>query len=133
MILRKKKRTEIIMIKERVEEINTSMKMQFGEEIFKNPKEYIKILPPMKKKTCLLLLNDLSTANGSLKKLIEEAKAIEEKMKLDKEPAIIATNKVFPGVVINVRKSVKKIDRLVENVKFYEDQLDKSVRFVAAT
>lgn len=128
-----KKRTEIIMIKERVEEINTSMKMQFGEEIFKNPKEYIKILPPMKKKTCLLLLNDLSSANNNLKKLIEEAKVIEEKMKLDKEPVIIATNKVYPGVVVNVRKSVKKIDRLIENVKFYEDQLDKSVRFVAAT
>jgi uncharacterized protein (DUF342 family) len=128
-----KKRTEIIMIKERVEEINTSMKMQFGEEIFKNPKEYIKILPPMKKKTCLLLLNDLSSANNNLKKLIEEAKLIEEKMKLEKEPVIIATNKVYPGVVVNVRKSVKKIDRLIENVKFYEDQLDKSVRFVAAT
>lgn len=128
-----KKRTEIIMIKERVEEINTSMKMQFGEEIFKNPKEYIKILPPMKKKTCLLLLNDLSSANNNLKKLIEEAKVIEEKMKLEKEPVIIATNKVYPGVVVNVRKSVKKIDRLIENVKFYEDQLDKSVRFVSAT
>lgn len=128
-----KKRNEIIIVKERIEEYNTSIKMQFGEEIFKNPKEYIKILPALKKKTCLLLLNDLGTASSSLKKLLEEAKVIEEKLKLDREPVIIATNKVFPGVVVNVRKSVKKIDHIIENVKFYEDQLDKSVRFVAAT
>jgi hypothetical protein len=128
-----KKRTEVIIVKERVEEINTTIKMQFGEEIFKNPKEYIKILPALKKKNCLLLLNDLGSANASLKKLIEEAKLIEEKMKFEKEPVIIVTNKVYPGVVVNVKKSVKKIDHIIDNVKFYEDQLDKSVRFVAAT
>jgi len=54
-------------------------------------------------------------------------------MKFEKEPVIIATNKIYPGVVVNVKKSVKKIDHIIENVKFYEDQLDKSVRFVAAT
>ncbi len=127
-----KKRTEIIMVKQRVEEINTTIKMQFGEEIFKNPKEYIKILPPVKKKNCLILLNDLGNANAVMKKLSEEAKAIEEKMKFEKEPVIIATNRVYPGVVINIKKSVKKIDRAIENVKFFEDQLDKTVRFVAA-
>jgi len=127
-----KKRSEIIIIKDRVEEINTTLKMQFGEEIFKNPKEYIKILPAVKRKTCLLLLNDLASANTSLKKLIEEAKAIEEKLKLDREPFIIATNRIYPGVVVNVRRSVKKIEKIIENVKFYEDQLDKSVRYVAA-
>lgn len=128
-----KKRTELIMLKQRVDEINTTIKMQFGEEIFKNPKEYIKILPALKKKTCLLLLNDLGTANSSLRKTIEETKVIEDKMKLEREPYIIATNRIFPGTVVNVKKSVKKIDKPVENVKFYEDQLDKSVRFVAAT
>jgi len=128
-----KKRTEIIIVKQRVEEINTTIKMQFGEEIFKNPKEYIKILPPLKKKNCLLLLNDLGTSNSALKKLYEEAKDIEEKLKFDRDPIIIATNKIYPGVVINVKKSVKKVDHIIENVKFYEDQLDKSVRFVSAT
>jgi len=127
-----KKRNEIIIVKQRVEEINTTIKMQFGEEIFKNPKEYIKILPSLKKKNCLILLNDLGTANTALKKLFDEAKVIEEKLKLDREPYIIATGKVFPGVVINVKKSVKKIEKTIENVKFYEDQLDKSVRFIAA-
>ena len=127
-----KKRNEIIIVKDRVEEINTSIKMQFGEEIFKNPKEYIKILPVLKKKNCLILLNDLGTANSALKKLVEEAKVIEAKLKLPREPFIIATSKIFPGVVVNVRRSVKKIDHVIENAKFYEDQLDKSVRFVAA-
>jgi uncharacterized protein (DUF342 family) len=127
-----KKRTEVIIVKQRVEEINTTMKMQFGEEIFKNPKEYRKILPALKKKTCLLLLNDMASANASLKKLVEEAKAIEEKLKFEREPVIIVTNKIYPGVVVNVKKSVKKIDHIIENAKFYEDLLDKSIRFIAA-
>jgi uncharacterized protein (DUF342 family) len=59
-------------------------------------------------------------------------KVIEEKNKLEREPYIIATNRIFPNVVINVKKSVKKTDNPIDNVKFYEDQLDKSVRFVAA-
>ena len=106
--------------------------MQFGEEIFLNAKEYIKILPAAKKKICLLLLNDLGNANASFKKVAEEVKIIEEKNKLERDPVIIATNRVFPNVVINVKKSVKKTDKSIDNVKFYEDQLDKSVRFVAA-
>ncbi len=127
-----KKRNEMTIVRERVDEINTSIKMQFGEEIFKNPKEYLKILPPLKKKNCLLLLNDLSNAGASLKKIMEEIKEIEERMRLEKEPVIIAANRVYPGVVINVKKSVKKIEKMVENAKFYEDQLDKSVHFISA-
>ena len=127
-----RKRNEMKIIRERIDEINTSIKMQFGEEIFHNPKEYIKILPGAKKKVCLLLLNDLGNANASFKKLAEEIKAIEDKNKLEREPFVIATNRIFPNVVINVKKSVKKTDKPIDNVKFYEDQLDKSVRFVAA-
>lgn len=128
-----RKRNEMRIIKERIDEINTSIKMQFGEEIFLNPKEYIKILPAAKKKICLLLLNDLGNANSSYKTAAEEVKAIEEKNKLEREPVVIVTNRIFPNVVINVKKSVKKLDKPVDNAKFYEDQLDKSVRFVAAT
>lgn len=128
-----KKRNELRIIRERIEELTTSMKMQFGEEIFLNPKEYIKILPAAKKKICLLILNDLGNANASFKKVSEEVKIIEEKNKLEKEPVVIVTNRVFPNVVINVKKSVKKIDKPIDNAKFYEDQLDKSVRFIAAT
>ncbi len=126
------KRTEIKIVKERIEEISTNMKMQFGEEIFKNPREYLKILPAAKKKNCLLILNDMGSANNELKKLLADAAVIEKKLKFEKEPVIIVKGKIFPGVVVNVKKSVKKIERAVDNVKFYEDALDKTVRFTSA-
>jgi uncharacterized membrane protein len=68
-----KKRGEIKIARERIEEITTTMKMQFGEELFKNVKEYLKILPPQKKQKCLVFINDLNKANAALQKLIEES------------------------------------------------------------
>jgi hypothetical protein len=126
------KRAEMKLVRDRIDEITTNLKMQFGEEIFLKPKEYIAILPPPKKKASLALLNDLGTANASLRKLAEEAKGIEERLKFDKEPVIIATGRVYPGVVLNIKKSVRKIERAVDNAKFFEDSMDKTVKFVAA-
>ena len=126
------KRSEVKIVKERVDEVNNQLKMQFGDEIFQNPKEYIKILPPLKKKNCLLLLNDLSNANRDMKKLIEEAKEIEARNKPDKEPFVKVTNKIFGGVVLNVKKSVRKIEKPIENVKFFEDPMEKAIRITTA-
>jgi len=125
------KRTEIKMVREKIEETTTSLKMHFGEEVFQNPREYIKILPASKKKNCLLLLNDLGTANGSLKKLTEELKAIEGKMKFLEEPIVKASGTVHAGVLLNIKKSVKKIDKPVQNVRLFEDPEDKEVRFTS--
>ncbi|HOP62529.1 MAG TPA: FapA family protein [Spirochaetota bacterium] len=127
-----RKRGEIKIARDRIDEITTTIKMQFGEEIFKNPKEYIKILPSLKKQNCLVLLNDLGKANASLQKLLEESWAIEGKLKFEKEPAIIVKGRIFPGSVVNVKKSVRKIETPLDNVKLYEDPEDKSVRFISA-
>lgn len=126
------KRNEMKTVRDSIDEITTNIKMQFGEEIFLNPKEYIKILPPPKKKVCLVLLNDLGTANTNLRKLVDEAKAIDERLKLDKEPFIIASGRIYPGAVLNIKKSVKKIERPIDNAKFFEDAMDKTIKFVAA-
>ena len=126
------KRSEMKAVRDKIDEITANIKMQFGEEIFLNPKEYIKILPPPKKKVCLILLNDLGTENTNLRKLAEEAKGIEERVKLDKEPFIIASGRIYPGAVLNIKKSVKKIERPIDNAKFFEDSMDKTIKFVAA-
>ncbi len=126
------KRNEMKFVRDRIDEITASIKMQYGEEIFLKPKEYIAILPPPKKKACLVLLNDLGVANNSMRILIDEAKAIEERLKLDKDPFIIATGRIFPGAVLNIKKSVKKIERPIDNAKFFEDSMDKTIKFVAA-
>lgn len=127
-----KKRGEIKIARDRIDEITTTIKMQFGEEIFKNPKEYIKILPSLKKQTCLVLLNDLGKANAALQKLLEESWGIEARLKLEREPAVIVRGRIFPGSIVNVKKSVRKIETPLDNVKLYEDPEDKSVRFLSA-
>jgi uncharacterized protein (DUF342 family) len=127
-----RKRGEIKIARDRIDEITTTIKMQFGEEIFKNPKEYIKILPSLKKQTCLVLLNDLGKANAALQKLLEESWEIEARLKLEREPAVVVRGRIFPGSIVNVKKSVRKIESPLDNVKLYEDPEDKSVRFVSA-
>ncbi len=126
------KKSEIKILKDQIDEINGQLKMQFGEEVFKNPKEYLKILPPLKKKNCLLLLHDLGNATKEMKKLIEESKEIEERNKPDKEPFIKVSNKIFGGVVLNVKKSVKKIEKPIDNVRFFEDPMEKAIRITTA-
>lgn len=126
------KRNEIKIARDRIDEITTSIKMQFGEEIFKNAREYIKILPSLKKQTCLVLLNDLGKGNAVLQKLLEESWEIEGRLKLEREPAVVVKGRIFPGVVVNVKKSVRKIESPLDNVRLYEDPEDKSVRFISA-
>ncbi len=127
-----RKRSEIKIARDRIDEITTTMKMQFGEEIFKNPKEYIKILPPVKKQNCIVLLNDLGKANAALRKILEESWEIEAKLKLGRDPVIIVKGRIYPGSVVNVKKSVRKIETPLDNVKLYEDPADKSIRFISA-
>ena len=123
---------EINLKKEEISETTRQLQVNFGEEVFENPKELIKILPAIKKKTCLVMLQELSNSNKNIKELLEKAKVIQAKLKLEREPFITIYNKIYPGVVVNVKKSVKKIEKEQQNVKFYEDSEDKVVRFTSA-
>jgi uncharacterized protein (DUF342 family) len=115
-----------------VTETMRQLKVNFGEGVFENPKEFLTILPPIKKKNCLLLLKELSDSNKELKRLNEVSKEIQDKLKLDREPSIIVMDKAFPGTILNIKKSVRKIDKEVTNAKYYEDPEEKVIRFTAA-
>jgi uncharacterized protein len=115
-----------------VNETITKLKLSFGETVFDNPKEFIEMLPAVKKKNCLLLLKELSGNNIELKKFVEQAKEVQSKLKLDREPSIIIKNRAHPGTVISVKKSVKRIDSPIDNVKYYEDPEEKVIRFSSA-
>jgi len=125
-------RIEINKWREIVAEVMRKMKVSFGEAVFENPKEFIVKLPTVKKRNCLLLLKELSDNNKELKKLTEKAREIQGKLKLEREPVIIIKNKAYPGTSVNVKKSIKKLDRVFENVKFYEDPEEKIIRFTPA-
>ncbi len=126
-------RLEINKWREAVTEVMRKMKVSFGEAVFENPKDFISRLPSVKKRNCLLLLKELSDSNRELKRLTENAKEIQGKLKLEREPGITIKNKAYPGTVINVKKSIKKIDKVFENVKFYEDPEEKIIRFTPAS
>ena len=125
-------RVEINKWREAVTEVMRKMKTSFGEAVFENPKEYIAKLPSIKKKNCLLLLKELSESNKELKRLTEQSRVIQSKLKLEREPVIIIKNKAYPGSVVNIKRSIRKIDKVFENVKFYEDTEDKLIRFTPA-
>jgi uncharacterized protein (DUF342 family) len=108
------------------------LKVSFGEAVFENPKEFITKLPTVKKKNCLLLLKELSDNNKELKKFVEQSKEVQNKLRLDREPCIIIKNKAYPNTVISIKKSIKRIDSPIDNVKYYEDPEDKIIRFSPA-
>ncbi len=123
---------EIAIWRKAVDESMRKLKVGFGEAVFENPKEYISRLPNMKKKNCLLLLKELSDHNGQLKTYLEQSREIQERLKLEREPCIIVKNKAYPGTVISIKKSIKRLDGPIDNVKYYEDPEAKIIRFSPA-
>ena len=95
-------------------------------------KEAVAVLPNVKKKNCLLLLKDLSENNKELKVLTEKYKEVEEKNKLERDPVIVISDVVFPGTIINIQRRRRFIDQKLQNVKFYEDQEEKIIKFISA-
>lgn len=123
---------EIARLREEVGEVALKIRTNFGENVFKDPKGFLAILPPVKKKNCLLLLKELSDGNGRLKELNAQCQLVEEKLKLEEDPVIFVYDKIFPGTTLNIKKSVRKIDQEYTNVRFYEDPEGKMIRFNAA-
>jgi len=125
-------RKQMEKYKSNVEEIIKKIKNSFGEGVFENPKEFLNILPPVKKKNCLLLLKELSDNNRQLKMLLDQRDEIEKKYKLEKEPSISITDIAYPGVIITIKRSKLQIDKAMQNTKFYEDNETKRVVFTSA-
>lgn len=123
---------EMEVIREIVDETIRKIRTSFGEDLFKNPKEFVSRLPNVKKKNCLLLLKDLSENNKELKALTEKYKEVEEKNKLEREPVIVISDVVFPGTIINIQRRRRFIDQKLQNVKFYEDPEEKIIKFISA-
>ena len=115
-----------------VNETITKLKLSFGEKVFENPKEFLEMLPVVKKKNCLLLLKELGSNNNELKKFVEQSKEVQNKLKLDREPCIVVKNRVYPGTVLSIKKSIKRIDSPIDNVRYYEDPAEKVIRFSPA-
>lgn len=117
----------------KLEELNDKIKISYGEQLFRDAKEYIKFLPPVKKKACLELLAQLTNVNKELNTLKVEYRDTEAKLKFEKEPRIIVYRKAHPGTVIKIKSSVRALNEPLDNVKFFEDEEDRTIRFTAAT
>ncbi len=128
----KELRKDIDRIRESVNEVVRLLKTNFGEGVFEDPKKYLAILPAIKKKKCLELLKELSAGNKSLKDLIDKSAEVQKGIQLKSDPVIIVLDKIYPGTVLNIKKSIRKIDSVNANVKFYEDPEEKAIRFVPA-
>lgn len=115
-----------------VDEVLRKIKTGYGEGLFENPKEFISILPPVKKKNCLLLLSELSRCNRELKGLAALGIEAEKKLMLEREPVIVVTDQIYAGSIVNIKKRRRRIDENLQNVKFFEDPDEKIIRYTAA-
>jgi uncharacterized protein (DUF342 family) len=75
----------------------------------------------------------LNAGNKMLRELAAEAEEIEAKLEFETEPIIIAYDKVFPGVTLNIKKHTRKIETPFTNAKFFDDEETKDIRFTNAT
>jgi uncharacterized protein (DUF342 family) len=123
---------EISKWRRTVDENMRKLKLSYGEAVFENPKEFIAKLPTVKKKNCLILLKELSNNNKELKKFLDQSKEVQDRLRLEREPCIIIKNKAYPGTVISIKKSIKRIESIIDNVKYYEDPQEKIIRFSPA-
>ncbi|HSV95680.1 MAG TPA: FapA family protein [Spirochaetota bacterium] len=125
-------RREADSVKTVVQEIMRKIKASFGEGLFEDPKKFLAILPPVKKKNCLLMLQELTAHNRELGEINKKRIEVEAKLKLERDPVVIVTEEVFPGTVISIKKRKRRIEEKLVNVKFYEDPSDKEIRYTAA-
>lgn len=108
------------------------IKASFGEGLFEDPKKFLAILPPVKKKNCLLMLQELTAHNRDLGEINRKRVEVEAKLKLERDPVVIVTEEVFPGTVISIKKRKRRIEEKLTNVKFYEDASDKEIHYTTA-
>ncbi|HQO22747.1 MAG TPA: FapA family protein, partial [Spirochaetota bacterium] len=125
-------RIEINLKKESLEEVMTKIKTNFGGRLFEDPKKYIEVLPPIKKKQCLELLSEVSNINKRIKELGIQGMQVEQRLVLEEEPYIIIKEKTYPGATLNIKKRTRKIDSEINNAKFYESPDEKVIRYTAA-
>ncbi|MBN2039832.1 MAG: DUF342 domain-containing protein [Spirochaetes bacterium] len=123
---------QLNIYKEEAEELAEYAKSMYGEELFMNTKKFLSILPEVKKKNCLLLLSKMAECNEKLKEKTQEYKETVERYTPPREPVITVFKDIFPGTIINIKKRTKHIERKYSNVKFFEDNEEKLIKFTYA-
>lgn len=101
----------------------------FGIEWKKDPKAYLAILPEFRKKIFLELLQEEIRLNGQFKELNSKIAAIEEKIVLTKEPAIIIHDQIYPGTALTIRKTRMIVQEVITNARFTETP-GKTIQFL---
>ncbi|MDY6935834.1 MAG: FapA family protein [Spirochaetota bacterium] len=125
----KEKKRKMDMMKYNIEEVREYIKSIFGEKLFNDPKVFISNLIPVRRKSCLLLLSKITDYNKELKLLTEDYNSSKEMTQLKREPMVHILNKIYPGTQVNINNCVKLIEKVLTNVKFYEDKDERIIRF----
>ncbi|MBN2435253.1 MAG: DUF342 domain-containing protein [Spirochaetes bacterium] len=124
-------RHELTEARESVSEQMNILKNSFGNNLFEDPKGFISALPDIKKKNCVVMLNELTIRKNRESEIKEKIEETEKLLVFDEEPQILVYGNVYPGTVITVRREVKKIEETMTNARFYYDKEDKLIRFAS--
>ncbi len=115
--------------KDLLQTVMTKLTATFGSQLFEDPKKYVESLPEVKKILCLELLSEESNINKKVKELMEQVSKIEQKLILEEEPVIIIKDKIYPGTVLNIKKSKLEIEKEITNARFFESPEENVIQY----
>ncbi len=109
------------LLKELKENID-EMTQYFGDNILSEIKTVLPTLPEHRKKQCLNLLKKIKEINGRVAELKVERDKLKASLDFASPPTIQVNEAVFPGVKIQIKDTVKKIESKFDTkVIFRED------------
>jgi len=97
------------------------MKMNFGEGFLKDMANFVKGLIGPRKVKFVTMLKELKDFNTKINDLTAEREKLKESIIFTKPPTIIIKAKAYPEVYIQIKNSIKKIDKEMDATSFRED------------
>ncbi|MDA3899538.1 MAG: FapA family protein [Spirochaetes bacterium] len=124
-------RRELGTAREAVAEQMNLLKNSFGNNLFEDPKGFISALPDIKKRNCVLMLNEMTIRKKKESEVKDKIADTEKLLVCDEDPQILVYSSTFPGTVLTIKHEVKKLEETMTNARFYYDKEEKLIRFAS--
>lgn len=115
--LNKQIKNQSKVYKEHIED----MKMQFGENFLRDLTSFVTGLIGQRKIKFIGMLKTLKEHNAVINNLTQEREELKESIFFPKPPTIIIKEKIYPETYIQIRNSIKKIDKENDSTSYRED------------
>lgn len=98
-------------LEEDKKELNNVLLKNYGQEFFKNPKEFIAHLPTMRRKQVVEQLKELQEISQKLKEHQEKQEMYSDLLKTPDDTKIVITNEVYPPTKVQLKGIIKNFEK----------------------